>query len=79
MTYNPIVRQIIHFAYKLAPFHEATVQAMFNEVVAWSTALKTIYEAVQKAVHSRGILDSSNEVSQNVDSYKQKAPLLKMG
>ncbi len=26
-----------------------------------------------------GILDSSDDVSQNVDSYKQKMPLLKMG
>ncbi len=28
--------------FKPAPFHEETVQTMLNEVVAWSTALKTI-------------------------------------
>jgi len=28
--------------FKPAPFHEETVQNMLNEVVAWSTALKTI-------------------------------------
>lgn len=30
--------------FKPAPFHEETVQTMLNEVVAWSTALKTIRE-----------------------------------
>ncbi len=41
--------------------------------------IKGIKQGLSKKPCIAGILDSSNDVSQNVDSYKQKAPLLKMG
>ena len=34
--------------FKPAPFHEETVQTMLNEVVAWSTGLKTIRKQFQE-------------------------------
>ena len=34
--------------FKPAPFHEETVQTMLNEVVAWSTGLKTIRKEFQE-------------------------------
>lgn len=34
--------------FKPAPFHEENVQTMFNEVVAWSTGLKTIRKQFQE-------------------------------